>query len=100
MPDASLALGATLSPLWVAPFVALLLCIALMPLRAPHFRIDLRRTAFAERRRLGMLEEPVDEVLVVDRADVTVGQHDREPLVGPKYTFAARLLVEGLECLA
>ncbi|MEK6608002.1 MAG: sodium:proton antiporter [Myxococcota bacterium] len=46
MPDASLALGATLSPLWVAPFVALLLCIALMPLRAPHFWEQNRNKLF------------------------------------------------------
>jgi hypothetical protein len=52
----------------------------LQPLRRAHVRVELGLLAVPVRRRLRMLEQPIDELRILDRADITVGQREREPL--------------------
>ncbi len=70
------------------------------PDRAADLRVDSRLAALAERRRLAMLDEPVDELRVVDVRHAAVRQRDARALVQRMRALAEGGFVERVECLA
>jgi hypothetical protein len=56
--------------------------------------VELGLARVAERSRLAVLHEPVDEAVIVDRGHVALGQRDRHSVIGPNRASARHDIVE------